>query len=153
MPSRTLLPLEPSPVLLEDYPCLPCPPRSESFAPGYEITTHVFPSAYPRFPSSPCTPPPFPQDSPTDSKEWSRRTTQILAKQEGVPGSGSRCETSQLKHHLDCGESRRQNIDSRRGRRQEAPIDAHFSPRHWRAQRGSSLLAQASGYICRLIPV
>ena len=54
---RRLAPLEPPPVTLADYPALPCPPRDPSFCPGYRVTTHVFPAAFPRCPSDPWVPP------------------------------------------------------------------------------------------------
>ncbi|KAF9460392.1 Alpha/Beta hydrolase protein [Collybia nuda] len=57
MQTRPVLPLESPPVILEDYPSLPREPRSGTFVPGYSISTHVFPAAWPRCPSSHFAPP------------------------------------------------------------------------------------------------
>lgn len=54
---RPVLSLESPPVAFEDYPPLPREPRAGVFVPGYSISTHVFPAAWPRCPSSPFAPP------------------------------------------------------------------------------------------------
>lgn len=64
VPIRPVLSLESPPVVLEDYPLLPCEPRAGVFVPGYSISTHVFPAAWPRCPSSHFTPPPAEMTAP-----------------------------------------------------------------------------------------
>ena len=49
-PSK-LAPLEPPSANTNAYPFLPSPARSGSFCPGYNISTHIFPAAFPRCPS------------------------------------------------------------------------------------------------------
>lgn len=80
MATGTLTPLQQSPVLLDDYPSLPCSESSRCglFASGYEISTHVFPAAYPRCPSSPWSPPSYPA-TPAKSKQWAQETAEFIA--------------------------------------------------------------------------
>lgn len=75
---RSLLPLEPAPVLLSDYPIIPCRSPLSLEINGYEISSHVFPAAYPRCPSSPLTPS-FPPEFPNNTKEWAEVTVKELA--------------------------------------------------------------------------
>ena len=56
-PRHTLAPLEPPPVQIEDYPSIGVKRQSE-FEPGYTVSTHVFPAAYPRCKSEKWVPPP-----------------------------------------------------------------------------------------------
>lgn len=59
-PRTSLKPLIPPPVELDDYPTmtLPIPNSTSPFIPGYQVSTHVFPAAYPRCPSNVWVPPP-----------------------------------------------------------------------------------------------
>ncbi|KAF9514149.1 hypothetical protein BS47DRAFT_1392726 [Hydnum rufescens UP504] len=47
-PSRKLRDIPSAVSQFDRYPVLPCPPRSPHFIPGYSVTTHVIPGAYPR---------------------------------------------------------------------------------------------------------
>jgi hypothetical protein len=51
------LPLEEPPISLEEYPRLDTHPRGNFSIPGYSVSTHVFPAAWPRCPSTAFIPP------------------------------------------------------------------------------------------------
>ena len=74
---RRLARLEPPPVLIRDYPALPCT-RPPPFVPSYEVTTHVLPAAFPRAPSEPWTPPP-PHETSAQKKERIRRSVDTFS--------------------------------------------------------------------------
>lgn len=74
---RCLTPLEAPPVKLSEYPELPSS-RLSAFYPGYSVSTHVFPAAFPRCPSDVWIPPPV-NESRVEKKERITSTVAFLS--------------------------------------------------------------------------
>lgn len=84
---RSLLPLEPCPVTINSYPSLPSGLRTGQFVPGYTISTHIFPAAYPRCPSSEWSPPSAENYVP-ESKEHVQSIVHSLAQKKETQEEG-----------------------------------------------------------------
>ena len=94
---RRLAPLEPAPVALSDYPLLPSS-RSGCFFGDFDVSTHLFPAAFPRCPSNIWSPPPLNESS--DEKK--RRIQEVIAvstalkeaQERGIPVSYDSVQTA-----------------------------------------------------------
>jgi hypothetical protein len=77
-PRQALEPLKSPPVQLDNYPALPSPARDPAFTSGYTVSTHVFPAAFPRCPSSQWVPPPE-QESKDEKRKRIAKTVATYA--------------------------------------------------------------------------